>query len=152
MSGNSRFCSLPAVELQLSQAAVSEHTGVLTYRKECRKDRSDQQLRMKLKGPTLQLQANPPVTPMQLIMHSCILGCRADCSFSPASVAADKYCGDAVCTPAINILEDMGVLKELMDNNEAHFADAGGWRVCICNMRVDSRYSSNHCASCGHTQ
>jgi hypothetical protein len=37
----------------------------------------------------------------------------------------DKYCGDAVCTPAINILEDMGVLKELMDNNEAHFADAG---------------------------
>jgi hypothetical protein len=30
-----------------------------------------------------------------------------------------------VCTPAINILEDMGVLKELMDNNEAHFADAG---------------------------
>jgi hypothetical protein len=31
-----------------------------------------------------------------------------------------------VCTPAINILEDMGVLKELMDNNEAHFADSGG--------------------------
>jgi hypothetical protein len=30
-----------------------------------------------------------------------------------------------VCTPAINILEDMGVLKELMDNNEAHFADSG---------------------------
>jgi flavin-dependent dehydrogenase len=38
----------------------------------------------------------------------------------------DKYCGDAVCTPAIKILEDMGVLKELVDNNEAHFADAGG--------------------------
>mmetsp|Transcript_17105 Transcript_17105/g.47439 ORF Transcript_17105/g.47439 Transcript_17105/m.47439 type:complete len:498 (+) Transcript_17105:1914-3407(+) len=39
----------------------------------------------------------------------------------------DKYCGDAVCTPAIRILEEMGVLKELVDNNEAHFADAGGF-------------------------
>ncbi|CAL5219487.1 g1326 [Coccomyxa viridis] len=39
----------------------------------------------------------------------------------------DKYCGDAVCTPALNILEDMGVLKELVDNNEAHFADSGGF-------------------------
>jgi hypothetical protein len=32
-----------------------------------------------------------------------------------------------VCTPAINILEDMGVLKELVDANEAHFADSGGF-------------------------
>ncbi|GLI68448.1 hypothetical protein VaNZ11_012869 [Volvox africanus] len=39
----------------------------------------------------------------------------------------DKYCGDAVCTPAIRILEDMGVLQELIANNEAHFADAGGF-------------------------
>ena len=39
----------------------------------------------------------------------------------------DKYCGDAVCTPAIRILEDMGVLAELKANNEAHFADAGGF-------------------------
>lgn len=39
----------------------------------------------------------------------------------------DKYCGDAVCTPALHILEEMGVLKELVDNNEAHFADAGGF-------------------------
>lgn len=44
-----------------------------------------------------------------------------------ATFPRDKYCGDAVCTPAIRILEDMGVLKELMDNNEAHFADAGGF-------------------------
>jgi len=43
-----------------------------------------------------------------------------------ATFPRDKYCGDAVCTPAIRILEEMGVLKELMDNNEAHFADAGG--------------------------
>lgn len=39
----------------------------------------------------------------------------------------DKYCGDAVCTPAIHILEEMGVLQELVANNEAHFADAGGF-------------------------
>jgi hypothetical protein len=32
-----------------------------------------------------------------------------------------------VCTPALNILKDMGVLKELEDNNEAHFADSGGF-------------------------
>ena len=32
-----------------------------------------------------------------------------------------------VCTPALNILDDMGVLKELVDNNEAHFADSGGF-------------------------
>ena len=32
-----------------------------------------------------------------------------------------------MCTPALNILKDMGVLKELEDNNEAHFADSGGF-------------------------
>jgi menaquinone-9 beta-reductase len=39
----------------------------------------------------------------------------------------DKYCGDAVCTPAIRILDDMGVMKALAENNESHFADAGGF-------------------------
>jgi hypothetical protein len=39
----------------------------------------------------------------------------------------DKYCGDAVCTPALRILEEMGVLQELVANNETHFADAGGF-------------------------
>lgn len=39
----------------------------------------------------------------------------------------DKYCGDAVCTPAIRILDDMGVMKVLAENNESHFADAGGF-------------------------
>ena len=39
----------------------------------------------------------------------------------------DKYCGDAVCTPALNVLEDMGVLQELKANNEIHFADNGGF-------------------------
>ena len=43
------------------------------------------------------------------------------------TLQTDKYCGDAVCTPAIRILEEIGVLKELVDNNEAHFADAGGF-------------------------
>ena len=39
----------------------------------------------------------------------------------------DKYCGDAVCTPALRILDDMGVTKVLADNNESHYADAGGF-------------------------
>lgn len=39
----------------------------------------------------------------------------------------DKICGDAVCTPAITILEDMGVIKELMEADEAKFADNGGF-------------------------
>jgi len=43
------------------------------------------------------------------------------------SFPRDKYCGDAVCTPAIRILEDMGVMQELIDNNEAKFADSGGF-------------------------
>eukprot|EP00210_Caulerpa_lentillifera_P003158 g3017.t1 len=39
----------------------------------------------------------------------------------------DKYCGDAVCTPAIRILEEMDVMTQLKANNEVHFADAGGF-------------------------
>lgn len=39
----------------------------------------------------------------------------------------DKYCGDAVCTPALRILEEMGVVQALVKNNEAHFADSGGF-------------------------
>lgn len=39
----------------------------------------------------------------------------------------DKYCGDAVCTPALRILDDMGVTQVLRDNNESHYADAGGF-------------------------
>ena len=39
----------------------------------------------------------------------------------------DKYCGDAVCTPALRILEDMGVMEVLSKNNECHYANAGGF-------------------------
>lgn len=39
----------------------------------------------------------------------------------------DKYCGDAVCTPAIRILEEMGVMDELKEANEVQFANAGGF-------------------------
>lgn len=39
----------------------------------------------------------------------------------------DKYCGDAVCTPAIRILEEMGVMEQLKERNEVHFADSGGF-------------------------
>lgn len=66
---------------------------------------------------------------------------------------ADKYCGDAVCTPAINILEDMGVLKELMDNNEAHFADAGAHLASavvrtLCAVLSDTSEPSDWSISC----
>jgi hypothetical protein len=44
----------------------------------------------------------------------------ADVYVSLAAVAS-------AAAAAARILEDMGVLKELMDNNEAHFADAGGF-------------------------
>ncbi|PSC69140.1 CMF receptor CMFR1 [Micractinium conductrix] len=39
----------------------------------------------------------------------------------------DKICGDAVCTPAIHILNDMGVIDELKKHDEVHFADNGGF-------------------------
>lgn len=39
----------------------------------------------------------------------------------------DKICGDAVCTPAIRILEEMGVIKELVEADEVKFADNGGF-------------------------
>ncbi|KAL4852860.1 Conditioned medium factor receptor 1 [Chlorella vulgaris] len=39
----------------------------------------------------------------------------------------DKICGDAVCTPAIHILEDMGVIEELRVADEVKFADNGGF-------------------------
>eukprot|EP01025_Chloroclados_australasicus_P014356 TRINITY_DN1671_c0_g1_i1.p1 TRINITY_DN1671_c0_g1~~TRINITY_DN1671_c0_g1_i1.p1 ORF type:complete len:510 (-),score=63.81 TRINITY_DN1671_c0_g1_i1:358-1845(-) len=44
-----------------------------------------------------------------------------------AQFPRDKYCGDAVCTPAIRILEDMGVMQELIKHNEVNFADSGGF-------------------------
>lgn len=59
----------------------------------------------------------------------------------------DKFCGDAVCTPAIRILEDMGVMQELKDHNEVKFADNGGfvspsglsyigdWPHALCRVR-----------------
>jgi len=38
-----------------------------------------------------------------------------------------------VCTPAIHILREMGVMQELIDNDEANFADAGGF-VSPCGL------------------
>eukprot|EP00048_Salpingoeca_helianthica_P025060 m.37431 g.37431 ORF g.37431 m.37431 type:complete len:489 (+) comp9810_c1_seq1:3987-5453(+) len=49
------------------------------------------------------------------------------CLVDKAKFPRDKYCGDAVCTPAIHILEEMGVMQELKQHNEAHFADSGGF-------------------------
>lgn len=38
----------------------------------------------------------------------------------------DKYCGDAVCKTAIEILIDMGLYETLLKENKAHIADSGG--------------------------
>jgi hypothetical protein len=39
----------------------------------------------------------------------------------------EKYCGDAVCKTAIEILSDMGLYPKLVDDNLAHVADSGGF-------------------------
>lgn len=39
----------------------------------------------------------------------------------------DKYCGDAVCKTAIEILADMGLYPKLVNENLAHVADSGGF-------------------------
>ncbi|KYQ89679.1 putative CMF receptor [Tieghemostelium lacteum] len=39
----------------------------------------------------------------------------------------DKFCGDAVATMAQDILRDMGVMKEIVDENLGHFAQNGGF-------------------------
>jgi len=38
----------------------------------------------------------------------------------------DKYCGDAVCKTAIEILDDMGLYEKLIKENKVHVADSGG--------------------------
>lgn len=38
----------------------------------------------------------------------------------------DKYCGDAWCAPALDILEDMGVLQELEAEGLVRDTTAGG--------------------------
>lgn len=39
----------------------------------------------------------------------------------------DKICGDAVVTPALAILKEMGVFQELVDADEIKLADNGGF-------------------------
>ena len=39
----------------------------------------------------------------------------------------EKYCGDAVCKTAIEILADMGLYPKLVNDNLAHVADSGGF-------------------------
>lgn len=38
----------------------------------------------------------------------------------------EKYCGDAVCKTAIEILDEMGIYQQLLDENKAKIADSGG--------------------------
>ena len=49
------------------------------------------------------------------------------CMLDKEEFPRDKYCGDAVCTPALRILEDMGVMQQLRDANQCHYADSGGF-------------------------
>lgn len=43
------------------------------------------------------------------------------------SFPRDKYCGDACCVPALRILRDMGVLKELEEKGDVYYPDSGGF-------------------------
>jgi len=43
-----------------------------------------------------------------------------------ATFPREKICGDAVCTPALEILEEMDVMKELIADDQAKYADSGG--------------------------
>jgi hypothetical protein len=65
-----------------------------------------------------------------------------------AAAAAVAAAAAAAAAAAIRILEDMGVLKELMDNNEAHFADAGV--ELTCNGTADAGLQPIHrCSAVG---
>ncbi|KAF8821212.1 putative Conditioned medium factor receptor 1 [Cardiosporidium cionae] len=44
-----------------------------------------------------------------------------------AQFPRDKYCGNAICVPAIRILRDMDILKDFEANNEVYFSDSGGF-------------------------
>jgi len=43
------------------------------------------------------------------------------------SFPRDKFCGDAICVPAMRILKDMDLLKELETNDEIFYANSGGF-------------------------
>eukprot|EP01132_Coremiostelium_polycephalum_P001524 gene1524-1918_t len=47
--------------------------------------------------------------------------------FEKKQFPRDKYCGDAVATMAQDILREMGVMKELVDEDLGHFAQNGGF-------------------------
>ncbi|XP_053375497.1 conditioned medium factor receptor 1-like [Mercenaria mercenaria] len=38
----------------------------------------------------------------------------------------DKYCGDAVCKTAIELLKEMGIYEQLVRENKVHVSDSGG--------------------------
>jgi flavin-dependent dehydrogenase len=41
----------------------------------------------------------------------------------------EKFCGEAWCTPALRILDDMGILKKLEDSGVVHDTATGGFRT-----------------------
>ena len=56
----------------------------------------------------------------------------------------EKVCGDAVCTPAIHILNEMGVIEQLIKEGKAKMADSG----VLC-LRLGCRTSGIRCTSWG---
>lgn len=64
----------------------------------------------------------------------------------------DKYCGDAVCTPALRILEDMGVMQVLRDNNECHYANAGGFVSPSGLIYIGGYQPLRHTSTASHYQ
>jgi len=45
----------------------------------------------------------------------------------------EKYCGDAVCKTAIEILNEMGIFEQLLSENKAKIVSAA-FMVTYCNL------------------
>jgi len=43
----------------------------------------------------------------------------------------EKYCGDAVCKTAIEILDEMGILQQLLDENKAKIVGTFLWYFAV---------------------
>jgi len=60
----------------------------------------------------------------------------------------DKVCGDAFCTPAHPILQEMGVMQEMFEKGLARNADAGGFVSPSGLCYIGARSAWPFCNSC----
>lgn len=95
-------------------------------------------------APTCARQCNDPQTTLQLppLHVHAITSCAMNLNMYAAAALPLRYCGDAVCTPAIHILEEMGVLKVglqptslavlffLQEAPAARTLDTPAWATC----------------------